>query len=74
VDDLKSLLVDERIPEGWESRVRARKGLTFTASLLTIIEIEGNIKVKEYEAKIAAEAAALAAFSTEDGDSYYSRE
>jgi hypothetical protein len=71
VDDLKSFLVDERIPEGWESHVRARVGLTFTASLLKIIEIEGSINVKEYEAKIAAEAAAIAALSNEDGNDYY---
>jgi len=70
VDDLKCILIEERIPEGWESHIRARKGLTFTASLPAILGIEGGIQEKKYEAKIAAEAAAMAALSNKDG--YYS--
>jgi hypothetical protein len=47
-------LIEERIPEGWESRVRSRRGLTFTASLFKILRIEIGTVVKESIARIAA--------------------
>jgi len=41
-------LIEERIPEGWESRVRSRKGLTFTGSILEILSIEIGIDEEKY--------------------------
>ncbi|KIM40630.1 hypothetical protein M413DRAFT_446057 [Hebeloma cylindrosporum] len=54
VDDLQSILIEERIPEGWESRVRSRRGLTFTGSIFKVLRIEGGIDEKRYSAKLAA--------------------
>ena len=61
VKDLESILVDERIPEGWESRIRKKMGLTFAAFNLTVFKVEWGINVKKYKAKVDAEAAAAAA-------------
>ncbi|KAF7305647.1 hypothetical protein HMN09_00818300 [Mycena chlorophos] len=40
VDDLKAILREERIPYGWESRVRSRMGLTFLKFNLTVFKLE----------------------------------
>jgi hypothetical protein len=40
VSDLRDFLIDERIPEGWESSVRSRKGLTFASFNFTVIPLE----------------------------------
>lgn len=53
VSDLKSFLIDERLPEGWESRVRARWGLTFAKFNLTVFPLEFSINEKKYRAKQA---------------------
>lgn len=52
LQDIESILVEERIPDGWESRVRKPYGLTFAAFNFVIIplELETNRKVKELEA------------------------
>lgn len=44
VDDLRAMLLEERIPEGWESRVRSRFGLTFAAFNLTVFKVSGGVK------------------------------
>jgi len=64
VDDLKSILTEERLPEGWESRIRSRMGLTIAAFNITILKLERSIDEKKYKARIAAEAAAASATST----------
>ena len=51
VNDLESILVDERIPEGWESRVRKRLGLTFAAFNTTVLKVEFGINEKKYAAE-----------------------
>jgi hypothetical protein len=66
VDDLESILIEERIPEGWESRIRKRMGLTFAAFNFTVFKVERGIDEKKYRAKIAAEAAATSAASAEE--------
>ncbi|KIM41361.1 hypothetical protein M413DRAFT_71959 [Hebeloma cylindrosporum] len=58
IDDIESILVDERIPDGWESRIRKRMGLTFASFNLTVFKVERGIDEKKYKAKLAAEAAA----------------
>lgn len=45
IDDIRSILIDERIPEGWESRIRTRLGLTFGAFNLTVGKVSGGVKV-----------------------------
>ncbi|KAJ7748406.1 Chloroperoxidase [Mycena metata] len=42
--DLESLLVEERIPQGWEPRILARKGLTFLTFNRTVLKVENAIK------------------------------
>ncbi|KAI5119462.1 hypothetical protein M0805_007196 [Coniferiporia weirii] len=47
VDDLEVFLKEERIPDGWESRVRDPFGLTFAAFNRTVFRIELGIKEGE---------------------------
>ncbi|KAJ7626827.1 Chloroperoxidase [Roridomyces roridus] len=49
VTDLEILLTEERIPEGWESRVRTNAGLTFLAFNKTVNEVERGIKAEEVQ-------------------------
>jgi len=58
VDDLESILIEERIPDGWESRIRKVKGLTFAAFNPVVFKVERGIDEEKYKAKVAAEAAA----------------
>ena len=57
VGDLRSILIDERIPGGWESRVRNRWGLTFAKfNLLTVLPLELSISERKYRrAKLASQ-------------------
>jgi len=55
VNDLKSVLIEERLPEGWESRVRSRWGLTFPKFNLTVLPLEFSISEKKYRAKQASQ-------------------
>ena len=43
VADLHSVLTEERLPPGWQPRVRAPMGLTLTAANGTAIKIELGI-------------------------------
>ncbi|KAG1722646.1 heme-thiolate peroxidase aromatic peroxygenase [Suillus paluster] len=43
VDDLRSFLLDERIPEGWESRVRQPYGMTLMNFNKTILGVEFGV-------------------------------
>lgn len=56
VHDLKSVLIEERIPEGWESRVRSPWGLTFAKFNFTVLPLEFNTSEKKYQAKLASAA------------------
>lgn len=43
VSDLRAFLLEERLPEGWEPRVRHRAGLTMLEINKTIGEIEFGV-------------------------------
>jgi len=53
VPDIRSILIDERIPDKWESRVRSRFGLTFAKFNFTVLPLECSISEKKYRAKLA---------------------
>lgn len=57
VFDIKSFLIDERIPDGWESRARNRWGLTIFKFNWTTIPLELSINEKKYRAKRALQKA-----------------
>jgi hypothetical protein len=42
IKDLEPLLVEERIPEGWESRITARKGLSMITFNRTVAKVESG--------------------------------
>ena len=44
IDDLRTILLEERIPDGWEPRIRSRFGLTFGGFNLTVLKVLGGIK------------------------------
>jgi hypothetical protein len=44
LSDIYTFLTEERIPDGWESRVRDQMGLTFFAFNRTILSVELGIK------------------------------
>ncbi|KAJ7594379.1 Chloroperoxidase [Mycena floridula] len=52
VGDLRSILLEERIPEGWEPRIRARKGLTMAKFNVTAIKIELGINEKKVKQEV----------------------
>lgn len=55
IRDLKSFLIEERLPEGWESGVRSRWGLTFAKfNFTTVLPLEFSTSEKKYRAKQAA--------------------
>ncbi|KAG1722645.1 Chloroperoxidase [Suillus paluster] len=56
VDDLRSFLLDERIPEGWESRVRQPYGMTLMNFNKTTLGVEFGVCEKDW-AEAAQEAA-----------------
>jgi len=47
VQDLQSLLVEERIPDRWEPRILARHGLTMTTFNRTVLKVELGINEKK---------------------------
>jgi len=55
VRDLESVLIEERLPEGWESRVTARLGLTFAKFNFTVLPLEFSTNEKKYRDKLASE-------------------
>jgi len=55
VKDLESILIEERIPDGWESRVRRPFGLTQATFNRTVLKVEFGIDEKNYKKKLAAE-------------------
>jgi hypothetical protein len=44
VDDLTPFLLEERLPDGWESRVRSKFGLTFLTFNKTVFKVEHGIE------------------------------
>jgi len=43
-DDLDVILKEERLPEGWQSRVRAKMGLTMASLNITGYKIESSAR------------------------------
>jgi len=61
VKDVESILVEERIPDGWESRIMKPYGLTFATFNTFVLPLEFGIDEKKYRAKVAAESKATEA-------------
>ncbi|KIJ98661.1 hypothetical protein K443DRAFT_680585 [Laccaria amethystina LaAM-08-1] len=58
VSDLESILIDERLPEGWESRIRKPFGLTIASFQPTVLKVEFGIDESKYAAEASSTAAA----------------
>ncbi|KAG0702214.1 Chloroperoxidase [Suillus ampliporus] len=56
VDDLRSFLLEERIPDGWESRVRQPYGMTIINIHKTLLRVEFGVREKDW-AEVARNAA-----------------
>ena len=50
VEDLRTVLLEERLPEGWQSRVRAPHGLTMLAFNGTVLPVEWGINESKHSA------------------------
>ncbi|KAG2159330.1 Chloroperoxidase [Suillus bovinus] len=48
VNDLRSVVLHERIPDGWESRIRQPYGLTFTHFNKTVLAVEFGVREKDW--------------------------
>ena len=48
MDDLRTVLSEERLPEGWESRVRKPYGLTMLAFNSTVLPVEFGIREADW--------------------------
>jgi hypothetical protein len=46
VDDLRTMLTEERFSENWEPRIRSRYGLTMAAFNGTVLPVEFGVKMK----------------------------
>jgi hypothetical protein len=44
LNDIYTLLTEERLPDGWESRVRGQMGLTMTTFNRTVFRVELGIE------------------------------
>lgn len=49
VDDLAAFLVEERLPQGWEPRIRYPHGLTILEFNQTIFPLERGIRESDWE-------------------------
>ena len=43
MDDIYTFLTEERLPKGWESRIRDQMGLTLLAFNRTVLQVELGI-------------------------------
>jgi hypothetical protein len=67
VSDLEALLIDERLLEGWEPKVRSRMGLTVGAFNATVFNVEWGIpKDPETLAKLSSDAEAAQAGTVQE--------
>ncbi|KIJ63556.1 hypothetical protein HYDPIDRAFT_113007 [Hydnomerulius pinastri MD-312] len=48
LDDLRTVLLEERLPEGWESRVRKPYGLTMLTFNWTVLPVEFGIRESDW--------------------------
>jgi len=51
VNDLRVILTEERLPDGWEPRVKMSKGLTILTFNKTVLKVEMGIDEKKYLAE-----------------------
>ncbi|KAJ6603250.1 Chloroperoxidase [Mycena vulgaris] len=58
IADLEPFLNEERIPQGWEPKVRFRMGLTFLAFNTTVLKVERGIKEEPFAAPEESHSAA----------------
>jgi len=58
VSDLESILIEECLPEGWESRVRKPFSLTIASSQPTVLKVEFGIDKHKYATQASSTAAA----------------
>ncbi|KAJ3560884.1 heme-thiolate peroxidase [Leucocoprinus birnbaumii] len=74
VKDLETWLIQERIPEGWETKVRQRFGITLAQFNITVFGVELGINEKRYieEKRKAEEAAQSAEGGSKCGTSSFS--
>ena len=70
VKDLETILLEERFPEGWESRVRRRFGLTLAQiNLSKTLWVEYGVDEKKYiQEKAAAQAKVAATIDANEED------
>lgn len=70
VKDLETILLEERLPEGWESRVRRRFGLTLAQiNLSKTLWVEYGVDEKKYiQEKAAAQAKVAATIDANEED------
>lgn len=55
IKDIESILVDERIPDGWESHILKPYGLTLASFNATVLPVELGVNEKKYKANLATE-------------------
>lgn len=53
VDDLRTLLLEERLPQGWEPRVRTPYGLTMCTFNLIVLPMELGIREVEWKVDVS---------------------
>ena len=63
MDDLEVILLEERLPDGWESRILAPMGLTILTFNLTVLRVERGTDEEKF---IADRKAALEANGSKD--------
>jgi hypothetical protein len=54
ISDLESFLIEERLPEGWESRIREPFGLTIASFQPTALKVEFGIDESKYTAEASS--------------------
>ena len=57
LDDLETMLLEERIPDGWESSTKARHGLTILSFQSTVKAVAKGIDEREAAREMEGEAA-----------------
>jgi hypothetical protein len=65
VKDLEAVLIEERLPDGWESRIRRRMGLTIATFNFTVLKVERGIDESKYKVKDTTPAASAAPATSE---------
>ncbi|KAF8836990.1 Cloroperoxidase [Paxillus ammoniavirescens] len=59
LDDLRTILLEERLPQGWESRVRKPHGLTMLTLNRTALAVEFGIRESDWASDVKPDAKAI---------------